>query len=114
MNYAFKPLPLAQNGQKFVLMNFTRSAPHTGIFNGVTGLIFDRCLLINCDVPTDAVCLDCAPCHHDYCSNLHPEWIVRGLGVCSENCSHVVSSDIIQVGGVTMDTIYSYEDKKVD
>ena len=47
----------------------------------------------------------------DRCTNLSPEWIGRqGYAACSANCRHVVSTDVVQVDGVTVETIYHYED----
>lgn len=115
-NYAFttgKPLPEAQSGQTFEMCNFTRLAPHTKIFNGVSGLTFRNCNLINCDVPADATVIDCNRGQVEYCGNVHKKWIEKGVANCAENCTHVTGTDIIQVGGVTAATVYYHADKAV-
>lgn len=48
-----------------------------------------------------------------FCSHLHPEWIALGMTECAENCSHVVSSEDIVVGGQVIDTVYTYQDTVV-
>ena len=47
------------------------------------------------------------------CSNLHPEWVGKGLPECPENCSHVTAVDVITIDGVVVDTIYHYADTVV-
>ena len=112
-NYAFTfktGLPSVNNGHVFEGCNLTQKDPHTKIYEGVTGLIFRKCNLMNCDVPADATIEDCLQIHKSFCSNLHPEWIDKGLVVCPENCSHVVDTDTITIDGLVVDTVYHYED----
>lgn len=118
MNYAWttgKALPEAANGQVFEQCNFTRKVPHTKIFEGVTGLVFRSCNLTNCDIPADAtVEIVKHPGHIEYCGNVNPKLVERGiLETCALNCSHVVGTDLIQVGGVTVETVYHYSNKVV-
>jgi len=47
------------------------------------------------------------------CSHVRPNLISRGLEECEEDCEHVVDTDVIQVDGVTIETIYYYKDKGV-
>jgi len=49
-------------------------------------------------------------CQLERCSNLHPEWVAKGLTECAENCSHVVDTDEIYIDGELVETIYHYED----
>lgn len=112
LNYSWtkRPLPTAIDGQVFEGFNFCRMVPHTEIFVGVKNLTFRRCNLVNCDIPGDAVVEDCLHIHKTFCSNLSPELIDHGLSACAENCDHVVDSDEIIIDGVSVDTIYHYEE----
>lgn len=115
-NYAFttgRELPKAENGQVFERLNFTRKSPHTKIFEGITGLTFRGCNLTNCDVPADAKVIDCLRSHIDFCTNVHPDWVEKGIAACIVNCSHVIGNDVIQVAGTTVETVYHYADKAV-
>src|SRR5574343_1021719 len=108
-NYAFttgRPLPEAQNGEVFESINFTQMLPHTKIFEGVQGLIFRKCNLINCDVPIGAVVESCLVAHIDFCTNVNPKFIDKGYPACSENCSHVTGTDEVRIDGVLVETIY--------
>jgi hypothetical protein len=113
-NYSFKtaslPIP---DGRVIELCNFCQLVPHTVIYAGETGLTFRNCNLTNCDVPGDSIIECCLRIQVEFCSHLHEKWIEKGLTACAENCAHVTSTDIIQVGGVTVETIYTYEDKAV-
>jgi len=44
------------------------------------------------------------------CTNIHPEWVARGLTACDENCAHVVDTDEIWIDGQLVETIYHYAD----
>ena len=114
-NYSFpsnKSLPNAEGGQVFEMYNFTQAKPHTKVFEGVTGLVFKNCNLLNCDLPDDAKVEDCLHIHKEFCANLHPEWSAY-LDAEPEDCSHVVDKDEVTVDGQVVDTIYYYEDKIV-
>ena len=114
-NYSFglRPIPDVENGHIFTGDNFTQLIPHTAILAGKTGLKFVKCNLTNCDVPVDSSFEFTQPHHHEFCSNLHPEWIKFGLGTCVQNCSHVISSDTITIDSVVVDTVYFYQDKEI-
>jgi len=112
-NYAFttgKSLPVVQNGHVFEYSNFMQAQPHTPIFTGITGLVFRKCNLTNCDVPPDAVLENCTNRHKDLCSNLHPKWVGKGLPTELKNCPHVVDTDTVTIDGVVVDTTYHYAD----
>jgi len=47
------------------------------------------------------------------CSNVHPDFVPRGLAECNVNCSHVVDVDEVIVNGVIVETIYHYKDAEV-
>jgi hypothetical protein len=113
-NYSFKPntIPLG-NDQTFTGDNFTQLVPHTKILEGYTGIVFNNCNLINCDLPVGAIKNSGVNYHLSFCSNLHPRWIEKGLSQCVENCSHVVSVDNITIDGQVVGTYYYYEDKVV-
>ncbi len=100
------------NGDTFERCNFTQIDPHTDILVGYTGLTFENCLLINCDVPPDATVLGKQPRQTSYCTHAHPSK-VGASGECVENCSHVVETDTITIDGQAVDTIYHYEDTGV-
>ena len=53
-NWHWVDLPEFQSGDTFVHCYFTRFAPHTKVMEGLTGLTFIGCGLINCDLPEDA------------------------------------------------------------
>lgn len=113
-NHAFtvsKPMPTISNGHTFERYNFHRLTPHTKIYEGYTGLTFRQCNLVNCDVPADSVLENCNNVQIEFCSNLHPDWTDYGLTTCSQNCSHVTGTDVIQVNGVTVSTVYHYADE---
>lgn len=117
-NYSFFvakgiPLPEVENGHVFEMCNFTQLLPHTKIFEGVTGLVFRKCNLVNCDVPVDAVIDDCLRSQIGFCSNVIPKLVDYGLTQCPEVCDHVVDSDSVTIDGVLVDTIYYYENKVV-
>jgi hypothetical protein len=115
-NYAWttgRALPDVENGTIFENENFSRRDPHTAIFAGKTGLVFKNCNLVNCDVPADATVQGGARGHVSRCSNIHPDWVEKGLTACSQNCTHVVSTDTVTIDGVVVDTIYYYSDKGV-
>lgn len=112
-NYAFtrgNDLPVIEDGHVFEYVNFTQAQPHTKIFEGVTGLTFRKCNLMNCDVPVGAIVEDCLRIHKSLCANLHPRWVKKGLAECVENCSHVTEIDVITIDGVKVDTVYHRKD----
>lgn len=109
-----KALPAAVNGQTFERYNFAQKVAHTSIFAGVTGLTFRGCNLTNCDVPAGSVVVDCNVGQMEYCANANPALVERGLLAAeAENCTHVTGTDVIQVTGVTVETVYHYSDKVV-
>lgn len=110
-NYAFTrkvPLPAIPEDKTFEYFNFTQKLPHTKIFEGITGLIFKNCNLLNCDIPADAITESCLRIHVEYCANLHPEFEAE-----EENCPHVIDIDEIYDEGVLVETIYHYKDKVI-
>lgn len=114
-NYSLgrKPLPEVKDGHVFRGDNFLQAIPHTKIFGGVNGLRFINCNLTNCDIPADAVCEGCAPQHAEFCSNLHPRWVDKGLAQCTANCSHVTQTDTISIDGQVIAINYQYQDRRV-
>jgi hypothetical protein len=97
-NYAFttrRKLPEVKEGEVYVDINFCQAVPHTPIFEGVAGLIFERCNLTNCDVPKDATVKDCLHYHIEFCSNVHPEWVEKGLPACEKECKHRLPQTVI-------------------
>ena len=111
-NYSIaRDLPEVEPGHVFEGDNFTRLNANTKIFVGITGLVFRRCNLTNCIVPADATIEECLVVQKEFCSNLHPTWVAKGLTECSgEHCSHVVDTSVITIDGVVVDTTYEYED----
>lgn len=85
--------------------NLSQKFPGTEIATGVTGLVFRRCNLINCILPPDATATDCNMSQVDRCGHLHEDY------VCDEAmCKHCTGSEPIIVDGVTVDTLYTYQD----
>lgn len=114
-NYSFvaeKSLPIVKNGERLVRHNFTQAQPHTKIFLGITGLTFEGCALLNCDVPPDATLIDCSNGHASFCSHQHLKWLEKGaIPQCAVDCIHRTSIDTITIDGVVVDTINYYTDK---
>ena len=110
-NYAFKEPPEVENGHEFVNVNFTRAVPNTKIFEGVTGLVFNNCNLMNCDVPEDAEIISGLHCHVSFCSYVHPSWVDKGVPECGVSCQHLVDTHTITIDGVVVDETPEYQDK---
>lgn len=104
--------PTFTNGQVVENWNLTQLQPHTAIGEGVTGLTFRNCNLLNCDVPADAVIEGSLHCHKSFCSHLHPAWIPHGLPKCVEVCEHVADIDEVTIDGETV-LFYTYADEVV-
>jgi len=111
-NYCYKKgvLPSVSNGAVLDRYNLEQLNPHTKIFEGVTGLVFRNCRLINCDLPADAVKESCTNYHVERCYHLHPD---DGLTPEVDNCPHVVEVDTITIDGQVVDTVYHRQDKVV-
>jgi hypothetical protein len=113
-NYSFKEPPPAENGATIEGHNLLRGAPHTKIYEGMTGLTFRNCNLTNCDLPADATVENCLNCHVSFCSHLHESWSERGfIGQCSQDCEHLSQIDTVSIDGVAVDQTYHYADKVV-
>ena len=112
MNYSFgiNPIPQVGNGHVFTRDLFNMLIPHTKICEGITGLKFSYCHLINCDCPPDATFIGREPRHISYCSHLHPGWVKYGLPTCSQTCSHLIEIDTVTIDGQLVDTNYYYQD----
>jgi len=113
-NYAFttgKELPDVSSGHHFTHVNFAQAEPNTEIFSGKTGLIFEKCNLINCSIPGDAQKIDCLHIQKDMCANIHPKWVDKFfIDPEIENCPHVVDTDEIYIDSQLVDIVYYYED----
>jgi hypothetical protein len=114
-NYSMgrKELPEIENGHKFNGDNFCQLQPHTPLFEGKSGLEFDSCNLINCDLPADTVRKFANNAQVSWCTNLHPEFIELGLDACGENCVHVIDTDSVTIDGQAIGVNYHYQDKLV-
>ena len=99
-----------KDGDFFENCNFSQVLPHTKIFDGVNELTFTNCVMVNCDVPSDAVLNNTPIVHVSYCSRIH-DW--PELPVCEEQCEHVTDNDVLKVDGVLIDTYHYYSDKAV-
>lgn len=114
-----------QNGDEFEGCNFSQSNPNTEILQGLTGLKFTKCNLVNCSIPVDAIKDDCLHFNKSLCTNIHTNRIGEitpheddllidpNFTKCPENCAHVKSTDTFSINGLLMDTIYYYVDKVV-
>ena len=100
-----QPIGVA-NGDTLDRCNLSQLVPHTVVCSGITGLTFRGCNLVNCDVPGDAVVEHCNTAQISRCAHLHPEW-ADALPAEAENCPHVVDTDTIEPGGIT---VYHRED----
>jgi len=109
-SFCFSDPAGVENGDTFVECNLEQLEPNTAILAGKTGLTFQRCRLINCVLPGDAVVEGGNSSQIDFCTNLHPGRVAKGQEACVENCVHVTSTDEIWEGGVLIDTIYHYAD----
>jgi hypothetical protein len=113
-NYSFKEPPNAENGATIEGHNLLRGAPHTAIYEGVTGLTFRGCNMINCVVPEDAVIDSCLMVQVSFCSHNHPKWLEKGyISECASDCEHRTMVDTITIDGTVVDTVNHYEDKAV-
>ncbi|MDY0208365.1 MAG: hypothetical protein RBR82_17345 [Pseudomonas sp.] len=90
------------NGEVIEDCNFTQPTPWTPIAEGVSGLTFRNCNLVNCSPPSDSVVESC-----------NRAQISRHTEACPVDCEHLISSENIIVDGVVVDTILVYEDKVV-
>lgn len=100
-----------QNGDVFDNCNIAQLNTHTEICFGKTGLTFQGCNLLNCDIPGDSIIDDCLTIHKSFCSHLHPNF---GLSpACAGDCSHVVDTDEIWIDDILVETVYHYEDTVV-
>jgi hypothetical protein len=102
--------PVFANGDIIRNCNLSQLLPHTAIGTNVTGLRFEKCNLINCDLPIDAVAVDCNRAQIDWCYWLNPD---MPLAVEVANCRHVTGSDVITIDGQLVDTEYYRQDKDV-
>jgi len=55
-----------QSGDSFFKCDIRRFVSHTKIFEGLTGLKFEKCCLISCDLPDDSKTKDCNTAQIDY------------------------------------------------
>lgn len=55
INFSGQEVSAFEDGDVLEDCNCTQDAPHTPFGEGVKGLVFRRCSLINCDLPADAV-----------------------------------------------------------
>ena len=90
------------NGEVIESCNFTQPIPWTLIAEGVSGLTFRDCNLVNCSPPADSSVEGCNVIQ-----------ISRHTEDCPVDCEHLVNSEDIIVDGVVVDTIRQYEDKVV-
>lgn len=108
-NFSYRQPTLA-NGDILRDCNLSQAVPFTAIGAGVTGLRFEGCNLTNCELPADAVVVDCNRAQIDFCYHLHPE---LPLPVETADCRHVTASDTITIDGQVVDVEYTREDKGI-
>lgn len=108
-NYSHNKINLLipADGDVYTNVNFSQTIPHTKILEGIKGLTFHQCNLINCDTPIDATINGGNRVQVSRCSHLHPNW---DIPQCKEECSHIINKDEITIDGVLIDTIYHYKD----
>lgn len=103
------------SGDVFVGCNLSQSNPHTKIFDGISGITFESCNLVNCDLPDNSIVNKCLNIHKSMCSHIHQNRVESGeIDPCNvDNCEHVVDTDYVVIDGSTI-SIYHYDDKVVD
>lgn len=113
-NAKFSAVLPFEDGDTIAESNLMQPVPHTPICQGVAGLTFIKCKLLNCDVPGDAVKEGCYEGHRDFCSNKHPKWVSMGfLAAEPVDCPHVIASHSVTIDGQSIVTGYDYEDSEV-
>jgi len=113
-NYSFQQPPDIPDNSIIDGGNYTQSVPHTKIYEGITGLIFRNCNLVNCDVPPDAIVENCNTKQVGFCSHLHPKMLEHGyISKCSISCQHLTGTDTVTIDGTQVDVNYIYSDKGV-
>lgn len=100
-----------QNGDTFERCNLVQHNPHTAICEGITGLTFFECNLVNCDIPEGSTVIRCNTMQVSRCSHLHDNW--TDLEECLVDCEHSTSEEI-WIDGELVDTIYFYNDVAVE
>lgn len=98
----------AKDGDEFIKTNFSQRIPGTPIMQGLSGLKFIQCNLVNCAVPEGSVIENGNTTQISRCSHIHKDW---PLPACPEECEHVLSVDEIEIDGVVLDRIYHRRDK---
>ncbi len=96
------------NGDRFLNCNLSQLNIRD-IFVGVKKLVFEKCNLINCIVPTGSKIIGCNTAKINYCSHINPD--VRPL--CSVNCEHVKENNTVKIDGVIAYHERNYEDKVI-
>lgn len=97
---------LAVSGDTLQGHNFCQESPNTPILEGLTGLTFVNCNLVNCKLPAGSVVIDCNTTQVDRCSHLHGHLSYQ----CEPECRHLLSREDITVDGEVVDSLYTYAD----
>lgn len=104
-----------KNGDSIEGYNVSQDLPNTIICEGLTGLTFKNCNLLNCKIPDDAKIDDCLHrqkdfCYHEYYDKIKDTSTRPLLPVEEENCRHV--TDIIELDGIVIE--YRRKDRLID
>lgn len=101
-----------QDGDTLIRCNCIQGRKNTAIFDGVTGLTFEQCNLLNAVPPADATIIGGLVIQRLFCSNLHPDWVDNGLlDPEPENCPHATWIEPVTVDGLTVaDGYYEYDE----
>lgn len=97
-------------GDIFRRCNLSQINQNTIIFAGIENLHFEYCNMVNCVKPANSTIIGGLFVQIDFCGNLHPKMAPLLSNPCLENCRHVINTDEIQINGITIETIYYYED----
>lgn len=110
-NYSFQD-PDLPDGSVIESGNFTQLIPETEIMVG-NQLIINGGNFVNVKQQPEWIINGGNWRNLAFCSHLHAHLVSHGLPPCAIECSHMIQKDEIEIDGVVVDTIYTYEDTKI-
>jgi len=98
------------DGDIFEGVDFTQHVPDVALGGNAVGIVFKKCDLTNCVVPSACEIEDCVVRRVSFCGNLYEG--LEGLD-CGELCEHVVRNDaeIVIDGVVVLRNVIEYADR---
>jgi len=82
------PSDMIPNGSIINEGNFMQANPGTEICKDVKDVIVNGGNWTNCKIPESWIINGGNWVQKEFCSHQYPDWIDKGLNVCSEDCSH--------------------------